>query len=55
MPVYLGNIDYLLEPFINNEEEAYLSIKLFLKHIDATITDAFCHANIGPLETKSGF
>lgn len=55
MPVYLGNIDYLLEPFINNEEEAYLPIKLFLKHIDATITDAFCHANIGPLETKAGF
>lgn len=54
MPVYLGNIDYLLEPFIDNEDEAYLAIKLFLKHIDSTITDSFCHANIGPKETKAG-
>lgn len=53
MPVYLGNIDYLLEPFIKDEKEAYLSIKLFLKHIDSTITDSFCHANIGPKDTKA--
>lgn len=54
MPVYLGNIDYLLDPFITDENEAYLAIKLFLKHVDSTITDSFCHANIGPLETKAG-
>lgn len=54
MPVYLGNIDYLLEPFITNEDEDYLAIKLFLKHIDSTITDSFCHANIGPKETRAG-
>lgn len=54
MPVYLGNIDYLLEPFIKDENEAYLAIKLFLKHIDSTITDSFCHANIGPKDTKAG-
>ena len=54
MPVYLGNIDYLLEPYVKDEAEAYLAIKLFLKHIDATITDSFCHANIGPKETKAG-
>ncbi|MGL4988130.1 MAG: glycyl radical enzyme domain-containing protein, partial [Cetobacterium sp.] len=54
MPVYLGNIDYLLEPFVKDEAEAYLAIKLFLKHIDSTITDSFCHANIGPKETKAG-
>lgn len=54
MPVYIGNIDYLLEPYINSEEEAKLAIKLFLKHIDATITDSFCHGNIGPKETKAG-
>lgn len=54
MPVYLGNIDYLLEPYVKDESEAYLAIKLFLKHIDATITDSFCHANIGPKETKTG-
>jgi YjjI family glycine radical enzyme len=54
MPVYIGNIDYLLEPFVKEESEAKLAIKLFLKHIDATITDSFCHANIGPKETKAG-
>lgn len=54
MPVYLGNIDYLLEPYVKDEEEAYRAIKLFLKHIDSTITDSFCHANIGPKDTKAG-
>jgi len=53
-PVYIGNIDYLLEPFINDEEEAYKAIKIFLTHIDRTITDSFCHGNIGPEETKAG-
>ena len=53
-PVYIGNIDYLLEPFIDDEKEALLAIKLFLTHIDRTITDSFCHGNIGPLETKAG-
>lgn len=54
MPVYVGNIDYLLEPYVKDEEEAYRAIKLFLKHIDATITDSFCHGNIGPKDTKAG-
>ncbi|PAB57246.1 YjjI family glycine radical enzyme [Anaeromicrobium sediminis] len=52
-PVYIGNIDYLLEPFIKDEEEAYRAIKMFLNHIDRTITDSFCHANIGPKDTKA--
>lgn len=54
MPVYIGNIDYLLEPFVKDEEEAKLAIKLFLTHIDRTITDSFCHGNLGPVETKAG-
>ncbi|MBV7273533.1 YjjI family glycine radical enzyme [Clostridium sp. PL3] len=54
MPVYIGNIDTLLDPFIEDEKEAYKAIKLFLLHIDRTITDSFCHANIGPMETKAG-
>ena len=53
-PVYVGNIDTLLEPFVKDEEEAYNAIKLFLMHIDRTITDSFCHANIGPIDTKAG-
>ncbi|BDU51630.1 YjjI family glycine radical enzyme [Haliovirga abyssi] len=56
VPVYLGNIDTLLEPFVKDEKEdvAKEAIKLFLNHIDKTITDSFCHADIGPLETKAG-
>lgn len=54
MPVYVGSLDTLLEPYIKDEEEAYKAIRLFLMHLDRTITDSFCHANIGPLETKAG-
>ncbi len=53
-PVYLGNIDTLLEPFVKDEKEAYKAIKLFLTHIDRTLTDSFVHANIGPIDTKAG-
>lgn len=53
-PVYIGNIDLLLEPFVVDEKEAFHAIKLFLTHIDRTITDSFCHANIGPQDTKAG-
>jgi YjjI family glycine radical enzyme len=54
MPVYVGGLDTLLEPYITDEEEAYKAIKLFLMHLDRTITDSFCHANIGPKATKAG-
>lgn len=53
-PVYIGNIDKLLDPFVKDEKEAYQAIKQFLLHIDRTITDSFCHANIGPEATKAG-
>ncbi len=53
-PVYIGNIDTLLEPFIEDEEYAFKAIKLFLTHIDRTLTDSFCHANIGPEDTRAG-
>ncbi|SCH89093.1 MULTISPECIES: YjjI family glycine radical enzyme [unclassified Romboutsia] len=53
-PVYLGNIDTLLEPFVKDEEEAYKAIKLYLTHIDRALTDSFVHANIGPVDTKAG-
>ncbi|HPM00172.1 MAG TPA: DUF3029 family protein, partial [Bacillota bacterium] len=54
MPVYVGNLDTLLEPFIKDEEEAYKAVRLFLMHLDRTVTDSFCHANIGPGATKAG-
>lgn len=53
-PVYLGDLDTLLNPFVTDEEEAYKAIKLFIKHIDRTLTDSFVHANLGPIDTKAG-
>jgi len=54
-PVFIGHLDRLMEPFItDNEEDDYKKIKRFLNHIDKTITDSFCHADIGPYETKAG-
>lgn len=52
-PVYIGNLDTLLEPFIDDEEEAYQAIKRFLTYIDRTVTDSFCHGNLGPHMTKA--
>lgn len=54
MPVYLGNLDTLLDPFISDEESDLETIRLFLIHLDRTITDSFAHANIGPLDTRAG-
>jgi len=53
-PVFLGNLDILLEPFILDEIKDYKTIKRFLTHIDRTLTDSFVHANIGPTATKAG-
>jgi len=53
-PVYIGNLDTLLEPYMTDEEHDYQSIKRFFIHIDRTITDSFCHGNIGPKWTKAG-
>lgn len=53
-PVYIGELDSMLEPFMTDEESDYKKIKRFLNHIDKTITDSFCHANIGPTETMAG-
>lgn len=53
-PVYIGNLDTLLEPFIENEEESLKAIKRLLTYVDRTLTDSFCHCNIGPLPTRAG-
>ena len=56
-PVYLGNLDYMIDPFIKDmtDEEVIKKLKLFLNYLDRTITDSFCHANIGPKETRGGY
>ena len=55
-PVYLGSIDRLIEPFLEgvSDEEAEKKLRLFLSYLDRTITDGFCHANLGPEETRTG-
>ncbi|MBV1708269.1 MAG: YjjI family glycine radical enzyme, partial [Erysipelothrix sp.] len=53
-PVFLGNLDELLDPFIVDEQEATKAIGLFLLHIDRVLCDSFVHADIGPKDTKAG-
>ncbi|MCX7884519.1 MAG: YjjI family glycine radical enzyme [Caloramator sp.] len=55
-PVYLGNIDELLEPYCDSVSERELEnlLKMFLINIDRNLPDAFVHANIGPKDTKVG-
>lgn len=53
-PVFIGSLDELMDPFITNKEEDYIKIKRFLNYIDKTISDSFCHANIGPKASKAG-
>jgi YjjI family glycine radical enzyme len=55
-PVFIGFLDRLLEPFARREtrEGARKKIGLFLRYVDRTITDSFCHADIGPGETLAG-
>lgn len=55
-PVYVGALDKLLEPYMDevDEETAKKFIKMFLVHVDRTVLDSFSHANLGPEETKAG-
>lgn len=54
-PVYIGRLDIMLDPFLTgNDEEDFIKIKRFLNHVDKTVPDSFCHANIGPVDTKAG-
>lgn len=55
-PVYLGNIDDLLEPYVIKEDITYAKkkLRLFLKYIDRAIPDSFVHMNIGPYDTVTG-
>jgi YjjI family glycine radical enzyme len=55
-PVFIGFLDRLLEPFVRREDPngARKKIGLFLRAVDRTITDSFCHADIGPEETLAG-
>jgi len=55
-PVYVGQLDELLEPFIDTVDEAQAKklLRMFMIHMDRTVLDSFSHANIGPKPTKAG-
>ncbi|MBQ9064230.1 MAG: YjjI family glycine radical enzyme [Blautia sp.] len=52
-PVYVGDLDRLLEPFVIKEDRAYAKkvLGLFLRNIDRVQTDSFVHADIGPADS----
>ena len=55
-PVFIGRLDKLLEPFTLKEDRAAAKKKLglFLRYVDRTVTDSFCHADLGPEDSVTG-
>ena len=55
-PVFIGDLDQLIEPFIQDLDDAVVkkALRLFLTSVDRTILDSFCHANVGPVPTRAG-
>ncbi len=56
-PVYIGDLDKLLDPYIVglSDEEVVKKLVNWLNMIDRTILDSFCHADIGPEATRFGY
>lgn len=52
MPVYLGHLDTLLQPYVRilTQQEIDFRIKRFWRYLDRTLPDAFTHVNIGPAD-----
>ncbi len=55
-PVYLGDVDRLLEPYGADVDDATLTrlLRLMWVTIDRALPDAFTHANLGPDDTRVG-
>ncbi|MDR2355771.1 MAG: YjjI family glycine radical enzyme [Clostridiales Family XIII bacterium] len=55
-PVFIGFLDRLLEPFVLREtrETARKKLRLFMRYVDRTVTDSFCHADLGPHDSLTG-
>ncbi len=57
MPVSVGRLDELLEPFVDpslSDAQLEKKIRLMWQMLDRTLPDAFMHANIGPRDTRVG-
>lgn len=52
IPVYLGQLDDVLLPYVGDltEEQVYTKLKRFWVMLDRTLPDAFMHVNIGPTD-----
>ncbi len=50
IPVYLGQLDDVLMPYVGDlsEQQIYAKMKRFWIMLDRTLPDAFMHVNIGP-------
>ena len=55
-PVWLGDLDALLEPYVDDldDEELRRRLRLFWISLDRMLPDAFVHANLGPDDTRVG-
>lgn len=55
-PVYLGDLDVLLEPFVDgvDDDRLHATLTRFWRYLDRTLPDAFTHANIGPHDSRVG-
>ncbi|MBQ9059138.1 MAG: YjjI family glycine radical enzyme [Atopobiaceae bacterium] len=55
-PVYCGQLDRIIDPFITNmdDDEVRPRLRRFLNFIDRTVASGYCHANIGPEPTRAG-
>jgi YjjI family glycine radical enzyme len=55
-PVYLGDLDTLLEPFAADvdDDRLHRSMRRFWIALDRMIPDAFAHTNLGPADTRVG-
>ena len=55
-PVWLGDLDALLEPFVETvgDDELHRRLRLFWISLDRMLPDAFTHANLGPRDSRVG-
>ena len=55
-PVYVGQLDRVFDPFLDglSDEEILPRFKRFLNYIDRTVASGYCHANLGPEDTRAG-
>lgn len=55
-PVWLGDLDALLEPFTEDvdDHELHRKLRLFWISLDRMLPDAFTHANLGPRDSRIG-